>query len=298
MAITVKAGRSCFELRSGVMAAAIIVLCAGCAAGPHVEFELDWSLKGAELSERERPAELTTKSEAHLLIQEGYISIGKIVVQYDKEVSYDTTLNELVCQEAAKKGGDIVRLTVDRKEKNVTRYKSGECIRQETQTTMESVPDYETYCIRPNVCNTRQTGSHSVSRTSKVCVKWNQIPYEVAVIESEGQVYRKNTDKRVYVVQGGLTWMPTTSFTANWANAKAYCTSTTINGQTGWRLPTRAELSALITSGAMNGKGWDFRLAAWSSTLVSAGIHSMVSLKSGIVSGGNDTWLQIVSCVR
>ena len=60
-----------------------------------------------------------------------------------------------------------------------------------------------------------------MSRTSKVCVKSNQIPYEVAVIESEGQVYRKNTDKRVYVVQGGLTWMPTTSFKDNWANANA-----------------------------------------------------------------------------
>ena len=280
------------------MAAAVVVLCAGCATGPHVEFELEWSLKGAELSERERPAELTTKSDAQLLLQEGNISIGKIVVQYDKEVSYDTTINEHVCQEAAKKGGDIVRLTVDRKEKNVTRYKSGECIRQETQTTMESVPDYETYCIRPNVCNTRQTGSHSVSRTSKVCVKWNQIPYEVAVIESEGQVYRKNTDKRVYVVQGGLTWMPTTSFKDNWANANAYCTSTTINGQTGWRLPTRAELSALITSGAMAIRVGSELGRLWSSTLFSAGNHSIVALDNGIVYGKNDTWLYTVSCVR
>lgn len=58
-----------------------------------------------------------------------------------------------------------------------------------------------------------------------------------------------------YVSQAGLTWMPTTGVDGTYAQAAALCAGT-INGQTGWRLPTDAELSALYASGAMNGQGW------------------------------------------
>ena len=47
-----------------------------------------------------------------------------------------------------------------------------------------------------------------------------------------------------YVSQGGLTWMPITSqgMKMNWDKANSYCANTTINGQSGWRLPTKDEL--------------------------------------------------------
>lgn len=100
-----------------------------------------------------------------------------------------------------------------------------------------------------------------------------------------------------YVVQGGLTWMSATSTLYSWTNANAYCTRTTINGQTGWRLPTQAELSALYTSGAMKGQGWTVSIT-WSSTVYSAGYHYIVSLNRGIVIWGSDTFNLYVSCVR
>ena len=100
-----------------------------------------------------------------------------------------------------------------------------------------------------------------------------------------------------YVLQGGLTWMPVT-FSNNWANANAYCTTTTINGQTGWRMPTQAELSALYTSGAMNGQGWTLWII-WSSTVYSAGTHYAVGMVNGAVSWYDDTDVRFyVSCVR
>ena len=100
-----------------------------------------------------------------------------------------------------------------------------------------------------------------------------------------------------YVTQGGLTWMPNT-VTNTWANANAYCTNTTINGVSGWRMPTQPELSALQASNAaMSAPGWALT-GTWSSTQFSAGFHYGVGLGNGNVVGVNDTVSIYVSCVR
>ena len=46
------------------------------------------------------------------------------------------------------------------------------------------------------------------------------------------------------------------SFVLDWAKADAFCKNTTIDGKTKWKLPTRAELAALVDSGELDGKGW------------------------------------------
>ena len=90
-----------------------------------------------------------------------------------------------------------------------------------------------------------------------------------------------------YVSQGGLTWMPISSTYYTYAKATALCAGT-INGQTGWRLPTQPELSALFTSGAMYGRGWTLG-NAWSSTSGSAGAHLVVFLPQADGSGMPNT---------
>ena len=103
-----------------------------------------------------------------------------------------------------------------------------------------------------------------------------------------------------YVTQGGLTWMPVFLLSENWVNANDYCTTTTINGVTGWRLPTQPELSALYTSGEMYGRGWTLNYV-WSSTLWNniAGYHSTVYLNSGgFVDWSDDRYYNYVTCVR
>lgn len=61
-----------------------------------------------------------------------------------------------------------------------------------------------------------------------------------------------------YISQGGLTSTPNNVMPpngyGNWASANAYCTTTTINGQTG-RLPNPDELVSLYNSGALAGQG-------------------------------------------
>ena len=98
-----------------------------------------------------------------------------------------------------------------------------------------------------------------------------------------------------FVSQGGLTWMPVT-FQDTLSNANAYCTSTTINGQTGWRLPTQAELLALYYSGAMNGQGWTISSSTyvWSSA-INGNILSLVSGNGGT---SGDPQTNYVTCVR
>lgn len=113
-----------------------------------------------------------------------------------------------------------------------------------------------------------------------------------------------------YVSQGGLTWMPVSLTTYTYAQATALCAGT-INGQTGWRLPTLAELTGLTTlpqgygtatgglygSGAMNGQGWTLALT-WSSTPFGSGNHYNVTLASGNAGSDIDSSGIYVTCVR
>ena len=106
-----------------------------------------------------------------------------------------------------------------------------------------------------------------------------------------------------YVSQGGLTWMPNNIMPpngyANWSAADTYCTTTTINGQTGWRLPTQLELSNLYNSGAMNGQGWVLN-PTWSSTPYPhvVGTHYGVYLNNGVIDWFSDANGNSVTCVR
>lgn len=108
-----------------------------------------------------------------------------------------------------------------------------------------------------------------------------------------------------YVIQGGLTWTPNITTVggwygagrADWNMANTYC-NTTINGLTGWRLPTQFELKSLYSSGAAAGQpGWTLDYT-WSSASVGAGFHYDVSLNIGVVGTSNDASYSYVSCVR
>lgn len=113
-----------------------------------------------------------------------------------------------------------------------------------------------------------------------------------------------------YVTQGGLVWSPDnlsqgatyaatypTYHFFTWPEAEAYCANFSVNGVTGWRLPTQPELSALYASGAMIGQGW-MVFDTWSSTQFGVGLHYLVRLYDGYFGGGLDTSVYYVSCVH
>jgi hypothetical protein len=98
-----------------------------------------------------------------------------------------------------------------------------------------------------------------------------------------------------YVTQGGLTWSPNNASSGNWGSANTYCAGT-INGQTGWRLPTQAELVALYGSGALTGSGWTLN-STWSSTVSPLG-HYAVNVSNGNSLNSNDNANRPVTCVH
>ena len=105
-----------------------------------------------------------------------------------------------------------------------------------------------------------------------------------------------------FVPQGGLTWMPAT-FQKTWADADSYCTTSAINGSTGWRLPTITELIDFYNVfssnlGVLAGQGWALH---WILSSTPAGIsgHNVIDLGNiGNVSAGPDTGYNYISCVR
>ena len=62
--------------------------------------------------------------------------------------------------------------------------------------------------------------------------------------------YTDNGDGTVTDIVTGLMWQQDVpAVTYNWAQAKAYCPTLTLAGQSDWRLPTRIELVSLIDFG-------------------------------------------------
>jgi hypothetical protein len=86
-----------------------------------------------------------------------------------------------------------------------------------------------------------------------------------------------------YVWYNNQAWAPAAPAAANWTydNAANYCSTTALNGQSGWRLPSLSELKALLNSGltppASTGP------YAWTSTPYSTTGQYLVDLGTHIV---------------
>jgi hypothetical protein len=110
--------------------------------------------------------------------------------------------------------------------------------------------------VNPIVCTAPKIRQNGICVTVPICTSPASLENNVCVAPASAT----GND----IVSNGVSWMSVT-FTNTWTNANAYCTTTTINGLAGWRLPTEFELKALYTSGKMNGKNWTLG-STWSST--------------------------------
>ena len=100
------------------------------------------------------------------------------------------------------------------------------------------------------------------------------------------------------VARNLLTWTPT-AFAKVWTDAEAYCSTTTINAKTGWRLPTEFELADLAASGVTAGQGWVLA-RTWSSTRSDAAAHLTVDLANPATPSAShlDDNSAYVTCVK
>mgnify|MGYP003483158344 CR=1 FL=1 len=123
-----------------------------------------------------------------------------------------------------------------------------------------------------------ELGSYNPTSTSAVLTVAKRV-CEAPLVNENGQCVAP-TSTAGYVTSTGVTWMPAT-VALTWAQADAYCKNTKIQGTTGWKLPGRFELAALVDSGALSGQGWATS-DAWSATAGStADSHFAVNLGSG-----------------
>ncbi len=138
------------------------------------------------------------------------------------------------------------------------------------------------------------SGSYNASRTSAVLTVAARACTAPATVQN-GTCTAPATTAAV-VTSGTRTWMPVT-FSDSYANATAFCTTTTINGKKGWRVPTELELSDLRASGALNDKGWNLS-RTWSSTAGEiAATRKTVRLNDGTVADVAETGSAYVACV-
>lgn len=105
-------------------------------------------------------------------------------------------------------------------------------------------------------------------------------------------------DAAAMVSQGGLAWIPV-KVVNTWPAAQEYCAGLNHDGQTGWRMPTRAELESLYNSKAMKVQGWGLG-DTWSSSqgIAGPGWYWHVNLENGSVYNSDMSAKQGVSCVR
>ncbi len=100
-----------------------------------------------------------------------------------------------------------------------------------------------------------------------------------------------------FVTFGGMSWMPV-SLINTWAVANTFCTTTTINGQTGWRLPNVFELSELDKNASLNNQGWLFS-TTWTATAGSTtGNRSVINLLNGVTSDLAEINSAYFTCVK
>jgi hypothetical protein len=139
------------------------------------------------------------------------------------------------------------------------------------------------------------SGSYNASSTSAILTVTPK-PC-IAPATRENNVCTAPATSATIVTSGSHTWMPVT-FADNWANANSFCTTTTINGSKGWRLPTEIELTDLRSSGAIAGHGWSLS-RTWSSTIGTLPARRKgVRLDDGIVSDDDVSNSSYVACVK
>ena len=94
-------------------------------------------------------------------------------------------------------------------------------------------------------------------------------------------------------------WMGV-SFSNNWTKARDFCGSVTVDGAPTWRLPSVAELKALVESGEIAGHNWSVG-NTWASDMDTASgqpSHFVVDLATGASVGRADSAYAFVSCVH
>lgn len=141
-----------------------------------------------------------------------------------------------------------------------------------------------------------QMGSYNPTSASTTLTVAARVSAEPA--RKENGVCVAPVTTAAYVSSAGLNWMPATDLPLAWAAAETFCKTVKINGSTGWRLPTQFELTALVASGQLAGKGWN-PVDTWTSNAGAAEkTHVAANLSTNALLSMADEKKLAVTCVQ
>lgn len=140
-----------------------------------------------------------------------------------------------------------------------------------------------------------RTGSYNATSTSTLLTVAARV-CEAPSVRENGQCVAPATTAS-FVTRGEIVWMPAT-FVLGWAKAEAFCKNTTIQGKTGWKLPTQADLKALIDSGQLTGQNWNTGDAWTADAGAGTNTHVALNLASGVASATGSDSNAYVTCMR
>lgn len=151
------------------------------------------------------------------------------------------------------------------------------------------------------------TGSTTITATQAALGKWGSSSINAILTVSARSCTAPATSQKGIcsapamsgniVSYGGRNWMPV-AFIASWEDANTFCSSTTINGQTGWRLPDDFELTELAKNSVLTDQGWLLG-KTWSSKAATASAsRKTVHLPDGLVADELETNSAYFTCVK
>lgn len=140
-----------------------------------------------------------------------------------------------------------------------------------------------------------EVGSYNPTSTSAVLTVTERV-CEAPSVRQNGQCVAPATTAG-FVTRGEIVWMPA-SFVLDWAKADAFCKNTTIQGKTGWKLPTQADLAALIESGQLTGQDWAAGNAWTADAGTGTSTHVALNLATGTANASGSEVKAYVTCMR
>lgn len=150
-------------------------------------------------------------------------------------------------------------------------------------------------------------GSSTITATQSASGKWGSASISaVLTVSARSCIAPATSIKGIctapllpgnYVAHSGLNWMPA-SLIKNWADANAFCTSSSINGVSGWRLPNDFELSELAKYASLNSQGWLLGKTWSAKTGTTSGSRKTVNLQDGTAVDEAESNSAYLTCVK
>jgi hypothetical protein len=171
----------------------VLLLLIGCAANFGVRYD---PVIESETSARNEPARIVRAADKSLFA-DGYCKIGRVDVSYrvdDGNRRSKDAIESRLISEAARRGGDLVRIETENVASDQTEFKNVTCLKYEEVVTQVATPIYKEKCSKDmfggQICTSYLADTITENKSERTCARWDQIPVVHKVLTTTGSVWR------------------------------------------------------------------------------------------------------------